>query len=131
MEIFSSIPAELALLAEALFMGAGMFFAYDCLRIFRRLVPHGIFWISVEDILYWIAAAGWFFLRICKVNDGIIRFYVLLGVALGAALYYALLGRFLMKYASLGILKLKKQLKKAAKSVTMRVAKFRKREDGA
>ncbi|MCM1105519.1 MAG: spore cortex biosynthesis protein YabQ [Blautia sp.] len=129
MEIFSAIPAELALLRGAFFMGAGLFVLYDCLRVFRRIVPHGIFWISLEDALYWIAAAGWFFLRLCRDNNGIIRFYVLFAMAVGALLYYVLLGRPAMKYISLLLLTIKKQLKKVKKAITIELEKRGKHED--
>lgn len=129
MEIFSAIPAELRLLREALFMGAGMLALYDCLRILRRILPHGIVWISAEDFLYWLVCGFRFFWRMCELNNGIIRFYVILAMALGAWLYYAGLSRPLMKYLSLFILFVKKRLKKVRKAVTIRIARVKKRGD--
>lgn len=129
MDIFSAIPGELALLGEAVLMGAGMFALYDCIRILRRVFPHGIFWISLEDALYWIAAAGWFFLRICKTNSGIIRFYVILALGVGAGLYYVLFGRLMMKYVSFLILRVKKGLKKTGRNITIKLKQLKKHED--
>lgn len=131
MELFSAIPGELALLREALFMGAGMFAVYDLIRIFRRLLPHGILWISIEDLLYFAAAALWFFLRICKVNSGIIRFYILPAMGAGALVYYLLLGRPLMSHISVLILRVKKGLKKIRKTITIKLVRLKKQnEDG-
>lgn len=126
MELFSAIPAELAMLREALLMGAGMFALYDLIRILRRLIPHGIFWISLEDLVYGVAAALWFFLRVCKVNSGIIRFYVILAMGAGALAYYLVLGRPLMSHISILILRLKKGLKKIRKTITIKLIKLKK-----
>lgn len=123
MQIFSGIGLELVLLRESLLMGAGMLAFYDVLRVLRRIFPHGIVWISLEDAAFWILSAGWFFLRIGKANDGIIRFYIILGVALGALLYYRILSRRLMKYISLFICRVKKELKKVKKAATIRFRK--------
>ncbi len=129
MELFSAIPGELILLREALFMGAGMFAIYDLIRIFRRLLPHGILWISIEDLLYFAAAALWFFLRICKVNSGIIRFYFLLAMGAGALAYYLLLGRPLMSHISVLILRVKKGLKKIRKTITIKLVRLKKQNE--
>lgn len=129
MELFSAIPGELILLREALFMGVGMFAIYDLIRIFRRLLPHGILWISIEDLLYFAAAALWFFLRICKVNSGIIRFYFLLAMGAGALAYYLLLGRPLMSHISVLILRVKKGLKKIRKTITIKLVRLKKQNE--
>lgn len=129
MELFSAIPGELILLREALFMGAGMFAIYDLIRIFRRLLTHGILWISIEDLLYFAAAALWFFLRICKVNSGIIRFYFLLAMGAGALAYYLLLGRPLMSHISVLILRVKKGLKKIRKTITIKLVRLKKQNE--
>lgn len=119
------------MLREALIMGAGMFALYDSIRIFRRIFSHGIIWISLEDMIYWLVAAGWFFLRVCKVNNGIIRFYVILAVLAGAVLYYALLSRFLIRYMGIFIIAIKKQLKKVRKAITIKVKSLRKNRKDA
>ena len=38
----------------ALIMGIFITFVYDILRIFRRVLPHNSFWVSVEDLCFWI-----------------------------------------------------------------------------
>lgn len=123
MQIFSRIGLELTLLREALLMGAGMLAVYDVLRVLRRIFPHGILWISLEDAAFSVVSAGWFFLRIGKANDGIIRFYIILGAALGAFLYYRLLSRHLMKFISRLIRRAKKALQKVKKAATIRFSR--------
>ena len=100
--------------------GAVAFAIYDGIRIFRRIFPHGIVWISIEDLLYWCAIAFCFFLKLCQSNNGILRGYILLGLMTGALLYYGLCGRFFMKYMSILIQSLKKRLKKLWEIVTIK-----------
>ncbi|MCH5332612.1 MAG: spore cortex biosynthesis protein YabQ [Agathobacter sp.] len=119
------------MLREGLLMGACMFALYDLIRILRRLIPHGILWISAEDLVYVVAAALWFFLRVCKVNSGIIRFYFILAMGIGALAYYLILGRPLISHISILILRLKKGLKKLRKTVTIKLVRLKKhKEDG-
>ena len=91
------------------------------LRIIRRVFLHGIIWISVEDFFYWLAVSVYFFLRLCQVNDGIIRAFIVLGMVFGAWVYYLLCSRHFMRWFSRMIFQVKKQLKKWCKLVTIRV----------
>lgn len=123
MQVFSGIGLELTMLREALLMGAGMVAIYDILRVLRRMFPHGIIWISLEDFFYWLVSASWFFLRVGKLNNGIIRFYVILGLIAGAFLYYRLFSCHLMRYIERFIFRIKKELKKIWKAATMKVVR--------
>ena len=51
------------------------FAAYDGIRVVRRIFPHGIFMISLEDLVYWLVISFCFFLHLCQVNNGKIRGY--------------------------------------------------------
>jgi hypothetical protein len=118
------VKKELFLFVQFFLLGAGLVLCYDCLRVIRRIFGHGILWISVEDFVFGMAAGGWFFLRLCQWNDGIVRGYLLLAVLLGAVTYYACCGRHLMKFFEKIIIFVKKQLKKLGEAATMRVEKF-------
>ena len=107
-----------------------MVIVYDCLRLFRRILPHGIIWISVEDFLYWLVSGIMIFLLLYYRNDGAMRLYILLGIACGALIYYFTLGRILFRLLSDNIQKMKKRLKKVYKAFTIWfVNRFRKRGD--
>ncbi|MCI7323516.1 MAG: spore cortex biosynthesis protein YabQ [Lachnospiraceae bacterium] len=121
MKPVSGLGTELALFGKAVLWGTVMFVVYDILRVFRRIFPHGIVWISMEDLIYWIAASVFFFLRLCRDNDGIIRFYILLGLVAGAWAYDRLVSRRLMRWLTKIILSIKKQLKKIRKKVKMKL----------
>ncbi|MDE6220543.1 MAG: spore cortex biosynthesis protein YabQ [Lachnospiraceae bacterium] len=77
--------------------GVCMAFAYDVLRLFRRLVRHGRFAVDLEDILYWTACFGLSFTLLYYGNNGVIRFAAVLGAAVGMLIYAATVGRFFVK----------------------------------
>ena len=63
--------------------------AYDGLRIFRRLVRHGVWWVALEDLLFCMAASLAVFAMVFMENDGSVRFFFLLRTAAGrGALLY-------------------------------------------
>lgn len=77
--------------------GACMAFAYDLLRLFRRLVRHGRFAVDLEDILYWAACFVASFSLLYYGNNGVIRFAAVFGAAAGMFAYVVTLGRFFVK----------------------------------
>ena len=77
--------------------GMGLIFTYDIFRICRRLIPHGNIWIGIEDVCYWLFCTGAVFLLLYQRNDGMMRAFCFLGIALGGAVYAFLLSRFVVK----------------------------------
>lgn len=109
---------ELQYVSVTITVGIGLAVLYDCLRIWRRLVPHGIIWLSVEDILFWMASALITF-TVCFVEDaGNIRWFAVAGEALGALMYHYTVGRILVKYVSLILLMPFRIIKKALKKLS-------------
>ena len=93
-------------LFSALIMGIFITFLYDILRIFRRVVPHGSFWVALEDIAFWIYCAAEVFLLMYHESDGTLRWFAVLGAMVGMFSYKKLLSRPLVKYVSLLLQKL-------------------------
>lgn len=111
---------ELQYVAVTVTVGIGLAVLYDCLRIWRRLIPHGVVWISVEDILFWMTASLVTFM-VCFVEDaGNIRWFAVAGEAVGAFMYHYTIGQFLVKFVSNILIfpfrLIKKALKKVIKS---------------
>lgn len=79
--------------------GACMAFAYDLLRLFRRIVRHGRIAVDLEDILYWTACFLASFSLLYYGNNGVIRFAAVFGAAAGMALYAVTIGRVFVKYS--------------------------------
>ncbi len=85
----------------ALLLGICITFVYDLLRVFRRVVFHNLFWISVEDLVFWIFCGAEVFLLMYHVSNGTLRWFAVLGALAGMLLYHKTLSRFLVKYVSL------------------------------
>lgn len=121
--VHAEVFRELQLLGAACLVGAGMTAVYDVLRIFRRILRHGIIWVSIEDCLYWIAFAIVEFVLLYQENNGVLRGYIFGGTAVGAILYHFLISRHLMRFVSFVITQVKKRLKIIYKAVIMKITK--------
>lgn len=97
MEVSAGISSEAVFLGISVCVGAGLFFLYDILRIFRRIKKHGVILIGMEDILYWLVCTAVVFLMIYQKNDGMVRGFAIGGVFVGMLLYFLLLSRFVIK----------------------------------
>ena len=82
------ILGELRAAGVAFLMGAVISIVYDLLRIFRRVISHGNFWIGVEDLIFWMWTAVWTFSVLYRENDGNLRMYTMLFMAVGMILYH-------------------------------------------
>jgi len=74
---------------------------YDMIRISRRIIRRGSFWVQIEDGLYWVAAAVAAFMIMLHKFNGEVRPYVLLGTGLGMAVYFCLPSVFIMRFADM------------------------------
>lgn len=97
MSVSETISQEAIFLGISVLLGMGLFFLYDILRIFRRVVPHGAVWIGIEDFVYWLICTGAVFVMLYQGNDGMVRGFSLGGVAAGMLLYYFLFSGFVIK----------------------------------
>lgn len=91
---------ELLLFARALWYGAAMVAAYDCLRILRRVISHKGWAVALEDLLYWACGGLFIFMGLYRQNSGILRGYFFAGMALGMALYSWSLSPYFVRGAS-------------------------------
>lgn len=110
-----TIRYELQLLFASLTVGICLMVVYDGLRVFRTLVPHGNFWTGIEDAVYWAASSITTFLLLFRQNDGILRWYAILGVLMGMLVYNLTVSRILLRL-----------LKKVEKYLTIRKIKRQK-----
>lgn len=85
------ILRELQVVGIAVLSGALITFVYDLLRIFRRMISHGNFWIGVEDFLFWIWTSFWIFSVLYRENDGSLRLYTILSMVFGMIIYNRIL----------------------------------------
>lgn len=63
--------------------GIGLLFLYDFLRIYRGVIHHSKFKIFLEDYLFWLGSGFVVFLMLYQFNNGAIRSFSAVGIALG------------------------------------------------
>lgn len=71
----------------AVLIGALFAVLYDSFRILRYGARSKRTGLLVEDVVYWVICAFVGFAFLLKVNDGVIRFYLLAGMLAGAVAY--------------------------------------------
>lgn len=97
MEISAAIIKEADVLGISFLMGMFILLVYDFIRIFRRLIPHGVLWVGMEDMLFWIVSALALFAMLYRENSGYIRGFVIGGVLVGMVLYNSVLSPLVVK----------------------------------
>lgn len=89
-----NISHELQFLLYSFILGSIITFLYDNFRILRRIVKHNTFLISMEDFLFWIMVTYSVFSLQYYANNGIFRWFCILGAFIGMSLYKMTIGRF-------------------------------------
>ncbi len=89
-------------------MGIFITFVYDLLRIFRRTWSHNKFFVSFEDLLFWVFCAISIFYLMHTESNGTLRWFAILGALTGMFLYKKTISRPFVKWVSLGINWIKK-----------------------
>ena len=111
--------SENEFLVHAFFMGIYITFVYDILRIFRRVIPHSRFWVSAEDLGFWMYCGAEVFLLMYRESDGTLRWFAVMGALVGMFLYKKTLGYLFVKYISLALQKMLAILVKFVKWITI------------
>lgn len=82
-----AILAELSFFVTSFAWGVLLFFIYDCLLIFRNIIKHSRFVTAIEDFVFWIVSGVLIFQMMYTKNHGTIRWYFIIGLALGMIFY--------------------------------------------
>ena len=101
-----------------------MTFVYDWLRILRRVIPHSLFFVSVEDFLFWVYCGAEVFLLLHRESNGMLRWFSVLGAGLGMTLYGKCFSSFLVKYISFLLCKILEVMRKITGSFLGLVRSF-------
>lgn len=104
--------SENEFLLHSFLMGIFITFVYDLLRIFRRVVRHGSFLVSLEDLAFWIYCGTEVFLLMYRESNGSMRWFSVIGAMAGIFLYRKLVSPPLVKYVSLALTRLLRLLGK-------------------
>ena len=92
------IGKELSVFLQAVLAGNLIYLVYALIRVMRRLWKHNLFFISLEDLIFWIGTGIYLFVRIYQTSDGIIRWYFVIGVLLGGILTHFIISQISKKY---------------------------------
>lgn len=92
-----SLNEQARLFLFVILAGASIGAVYDTLRIFRKMIPHSMILIQLEDAFYWLGTAFFLFFMLLQQNYGEIRFFIILGVFLGMMCYFFTLSPLINK----------------------------------
>lgn len=93
--MFETIPQTLTLLADFAVFGFFAAFFYEIFRIFRMFVRHNVIAAAAEDFLY-LSLLGFFtFVYSLEKGGGYFRYFYLLGMVFGGAVYFLTVGRII------------------------------------
>ncbi|WP_063845970.1 spore cortex biosynthesis protein YabQ [Paenibacillus sp. FJAT-27812] len=83
-------------MAVMLLSGLGMGTVFDGYRVMSNELKFPRWWLPVLDVIYWMAAALVVFRVLYASNNGEVRAYVFIGLAIGIILYYLLLSKIVI-----------------------------------
>lgn len=84
----AGIEKEAAVFFYACLSGVILFFIYQILCWFRKLIVHKQWMIGLEDLIYWLGVSVYLFYQIYRTTYGEIRWYFVLGVFVGCIFSY-------------------------------------------
>ena len=93
--VFSkSISHELNFLLYSFLLGIIITFFYDTIRIVRKIIKHNIFIVSLEDLIFWIGVTFSIFTLQYYENNGMFRWFSIIGAFLGMSIYKLTISQF-------------------------------------
>lgn len=82
-----TIVDEVMFLLDSFILGAVITCIYDGFLILRRLIKHNMLFVSLEDLIFWAVCAVGVFYVLYEENNGILRWFAVVGASLGMAVY--------------------------------------------
>lgn len=83
-------------MAVMLLSGLGMGTVFDGYRVVSNELKFPRWWLPVLDVIYWMASALVVFRVLYANNNGEVRAYVFIGLAIGIVIYYLFLSRIVI-----------------------------------
>ncbi len=95
----TSVSTQAYIFLYSVLIGMFIGFIYDIFRIKRRVIKTGVFFVYIEDLLFWIIIAIFIFIHVYYFNDGEFRCYILTGAIIGVIIYMLLLSKIVVKFS--------------------------------
>ena len=83
----SGIGEEVNIFIQAVLSGFVVMGIYDIIRLFRRILPHNLTAVTLEDLFYWIGISLYLSVQIYLTSDGSIRWFFVTGTFAGVVLF--------------------------------------------
>jgi len=93
-----SVPKQVKLFVLSIIIGSISRFVYDLVKVLRRLIKHNIFFIHVEDFIYWLIISSATFFIMLRVNLGEIRNFCICGAFVGMLIYSLCLSNLITSF---------------------------------
>lgn len=94
-----AVFGQLFFFGRSILFGGILLWIYDFIRVARRIIPHGSFLVSLEDVTYWLLTGVLSFQTLYYYNWGELRGFFFLAVILGMGCYYFFISPKLMRLA--------------------------------
>ena len=91
------IEKELSVFLQAALAGNLVYLLYSAIRVMRRIIKHNLFFVSLEDLIFWIGTAIFLFIKIYQTSNGSIRWYFVIGVLTGGLLTHFVISKISKK----------------------------------
>ena len=104
-----------AMFVMSLAMGIAITLSYDIVRIFRRMFSHKSILIAMEDVCFWLI---WTYVTLDLIHnygDGVLHWYMALGMLLGILIFHYTISCVLMKSTNYMLYRVKKWAKNRKK----------------
>lgn len=95
-----NIINEVMFFFHSFLMGIVITFVYDGFLVLRRVIRHNLLLISLEDMIFWIACAIGVFYMLYEENNGVLRWFAVLGATLGMIVYKGSVSNILVNFFS-------------------------------
>lgn len=111
--ISNGILEQGGLFVSGILCGVIVWFLYDLIRLWRRLVSHGQVWIAVEDVIFFLICAMVGFQVLYPQSLGQLRVFLALAFVVGSLAYHKLVSPYLIRAGTWLIHSVKKVFRKA------------------
>lgn len=95
-----SMKEQIYLFFCAVAFGVADFLLYDFIRILRLAFKHSFNIIQAEDALFWFVSAVFFYKMLIYLNEGEVRFYIVMGFFMGGIIYHFSFSQIIMCVAN-------------------------------
>ena len=96
----AQILAEIRFFVSSVTIGVLESVIYDGVRILRRVIPHHKVMVALEDLLFWLVTLFLMFFCLYDMNDGVLRWFSVVGVLIGIRIYKKIFGEYLVEMVS-------------------------------